>query len=278
MRNYIELSKPRISWLSLMSTGIDRATGRLSTGPALAKRPGGRWPKFIGLSFRVVLPLLLTSQFAFCQAGSGLSPNGQALFLQRCAKCHGEKGEGVSAVMSIAGPSLKAEHDPGAVMAAIEIGPSFMPSFVYVLSVPEMQAVADYVTQQIAVIPLTGGNLSEGGELFRANCAPCHRTAVRGGALVFTGVNAPALTGKSAAIVAGAIRWGPGPMPPFPATVLNDRQLASVVDYVKFVQHPPNPGGNPIGYFGPVAEGFAGWIGVFCLIGVAIWIERGGKG
>lgn len=164
------------------------------------------------------------------------------------------------------------------VMAAMEIGPGHMPTFVYVLSVAEMRAVADYVTQQIAMIPLAGGDLSEGGELFRANCAPCHRTAVRGGALAFTGINAPALTGKSAAIVAGAIRWGPGPMPRFPPSVLNDRQLASIVRYVKFVQHPPSPGGNPIGYSGPVAEGFVGWVSVFVLIGAALWIEKGGKG
>jgi len=187
-------------------------------------------------------------------------------------------GQGRSAVTSIAGPSLQAEHDPGVVLTAVEVGPSHMPSFAYVLSVPEMRAVADYVTQQIAVIPLTGGNLMEGGELFRANCGSCHRSAVRGGALAFTGINAPALTNKSAAIIAGAIRWGPGPMPPFPASVLNDRQLASVVQYVQFVQHPPSPGGNPIGYYGPVAEGFVAWVIVFMLIAVSVWIERGGKG
>ncbi|HTW63566.1 MAG TPA: c-type cytochrome [Bryobacteraceae bacterium] len=260
MRNYIELSKPSNTGLIVMS-------------------PAGPWRIFIGLSIRVFLPILLTSQFAFCQQPEGgLSPNGQALFLQRCAKCHGEKGEGISALINVLGPSLQAEHDPGMVMAAMEVGPGHMPSFVYALSVADMRAVADYVTQRLAVIPLTGGNLSEGGELFRANCAPCHRTAVRGGALAFTGVNAPALTEKSAAIIAGAIRWGPGPMPAFPASVLNDRQLASVVQYVRFVQHPPNPGGNPIGYFGPVAEGLAGWVAVFFLVGVVMWIERGGVG
>lgn len=163
-------------------------------------------------------------------------------------------------------------------MTAIEVGPSHMPSFAYVLSVPEMRAVADYVTQQIAVIPLSGGNLSAGGELFRAHCAACHRTAVRGGALAFTGTNAPALTNKSAAIVAGAIRWGPGSMPSFPASVLNDQQLASIVKYVQFVQRPPSPGGSPIGYFGPVPEGFVGFIGLFLLVIVTIWIEKGGKG
>jgi len=235
------------------------------------------------ISIRSVPVVLLLAAFAvqaaFCaEAPNAAAPNGKIIFAERCAVCHGEMGQGRSAVTSIAGPSLQAEHDPGVVLTAVEVGPSHMPSFAYVLSVPEMRAVADYVTQQIAVIPLTGGNLMEGGELFRANCGSCHRSAVRGGALAFTGINAPALTNKSAAIIAGAIRWGPGPMPPFPASVLNDRQLASVVQYVQFVQHPPSPGGNPIGYYGPVAEGFVAWVIVFMLIAVSVWIERGGKG
>jgi ubiquinol-cytochrome c reductase cytochrome c subunit len=153
-----------------------------------------------------------------------------------------------------------------------------MPSFVYVLSVPEMRAVSDYVAQQLAVIPLAGGNLSEGGKLFRVYCATCHRTAVRGGALAFTGLNAPALTDKSAAIIAGTIRWGPGPMPAFPASVLTNKQLNSIVDYVKFVQHPPSPGGSPLNWYGPVAEGFAAWVIVFAIVVMTGWIERGGKG
>lgn len=247
----------------------------------LLQRPTGPWSVIIGSTFCIFILIFFSSRIAICQqatAGAAPSPNGQSLFSHRCAKCHGETGQGISAVITIAGPSLRAEHDHGAVMTAIEVGPSHMPSFAYVLSVPEMRAVADYVTQQIAVIPLSGGNLSAGGELFRAHCAACHRTAVRGGALAFTGTNAPALTNKSAAIVAGAIRWGPGSMPSFPASVLNDQQLASIVKYVQFVQRPPSPGGSPIGYFGPVPEGFVGFIGLFLLVIVTIWIEKGGKG
>lgn len=95
---------------------------------------------------------------------------------------------------------------------------------------------------------------------------------------MFTGVNAPALTDYSAAMIAGAIRQGPGPMPSFPASILNDQQLASVVDYVKFVQHPPSPGGKTLNFYGPVVEGIVGWIFVLVLIAITRWIERGGKG
>ncbi|MGH9642897.1 MAG: c-type cytochrome, partial [Terriglobales bacterium] len=121
------------------------------------------------LRLRVVILLLFAYQFrsrvAFCQESEAAPPNGQAIFLQRCARCHGEKGEGVNTVITIAGPSIQAEHDAGLAMTAMEVGPSHMPSFAYVLSVAQMRAVADYVTQKLAIIPLSCGNISEGGKL-----------------------------------------------------------------------------------------------------------------
>lgn len=206
------------------------------------------------------------------------TPNGQAIFMQRCSHCHGPIGEGVSAAITIAGPNIQAEHDPGRILAAEEIGPSHMPKFGRVLSVAEMRAVADYVAQHLAIIPLGGGNVGEGGELYRRNCAPCHRTAVRGGVLAYAGVNPPNLVGYSAPLIAGAIRWGPGPMPKFPPSILNDLQLNSIVDYVQSVQHPPRLGGSALHWYGPVAEGFAAWVILAVLIGATVWIEWGGKG
>jgi ubiquinol-cytochrome c reductase cytochrome c subunit len=96
--------------------------------------------------------------------------------------------------------------------------------------------------------------------------------------MVFIGTNAPDLTDKTPAVIAGAIRWGPGPMPPFPESLLDNQQLASIVDYVSYVQHPPHPGGNALGWYGPIPEGFVAWIIVAALIGATIWIEKGGKG
>lgn len=213
----------------------------------------------------------------FCQPAAS-PPDGAAIFHERCAKCHGEKGEGVSALIAIAGPNIQAEHNPGDVLTAMETGPSHMPVFAGLLTVDEMHAVADYVTQHLAVIPLGGGNPAEGGKLFRQNCAPCHRTAVRGGALGYTELNAPNLVNMPPALIAGAIRWGPGPMPAFPASVLNQDQLNSIVAYVKYVQQPPSPGGSPLNWYGPVAEGFVAWVMMFAAIGIVGWIEKGGKG
>jgi ubiquinol-cytochrome c reductase cytochrome c subunit len=101
---------------------------------------------------------------------------------------------------------------------------------------------------------------------------------VHGGVLAFAGRNAPNLTDKSAALIAGAIRWGPGTMPAFPRAVLSDEQLASTVDYVRFVQHPPNPGGDPLKEVGPVAEGGLAALALLLVVGMTGWIELGGKG
>ena len=212
------------------------------------------------------------------QIVAGTTPGGAAIFSQKCSECHGDKGQGIAAAVTIAGPSLQAEHDLGKVMTAIERGPSHMPAFSRVLTAGQIEAVAHYVTSDLAVIPLGQGNIGEGGKLFRMYCAACHRTAVRGGVLAFAGRNAPQLTDKSGALIAGAIRWGPGTMPAFPHAVLSDEQLASTVDYVRFVQHPPNPGGLSMEEVGPVAEGGLAALATLFVIVIAGWIERGGKG
>ena len=203
---------------------------------------------------------------------------GQLIFHERCAQCHGEQGQGISARVTIAGPPLQAEHNLPYVLETVRDGRGVMPSYGRVLRAEDIENVADYVTQHLAVIPLKGGNLTEGGVLYRTHCAACHRTAVRGGALAFVQTNAPALTDKSSAVVAGAIRWGPGPMPAFPSSQISDQQLASIVEYVQFVQHPPHPGGATLDWYGPVVEGLAAWAAVIVILGLTMWIERGGKG
>lgn len=224
--------------------------------------------------------LLALAVGSSARAQQNLAPGtpGQVIFHERCAQCHGEQGQGISALVTIAGPPLQAEHDLRSVLDTVRNGRGVMPAFGAVLRDQDMENVAQYVTQHLAVIPLGGGDLTEGGVLYRTHCAACHRTAVRGGALAFVGTNAPDLTDKSPAVVAGAIRWGPGPMPSFPASQISDQQLASIVDYVRFVQHPPHPGGATLHWYGPVVEGLAAWIMVIAIVGLTMWIERGGQG
>jgi ubiquinol-cytochrome c reductase cytochrome c subunit len=201
-------------------------------------------PRFLGLCIAVLLPCALA---AGQETAASTAPDGAAIFSQKCSRCHGDRGQGLAAAVTIAGPSLQAEHDPGNVMAAVESGPNHMPAFSRELNAAQIQAVSHYVTTSLAVIPLTQGDISAGGQTFRMYCAACHRTAVHGGVLAFAGRNAPLLTDKSRALIAGAIRWGPGTMPAFPPSIISDQQLASTVDYVRSVQHPPNPGGCSAG-------------------------------
>lgn len=221
--------------------------------------------------------MLLAPHVVAEQTANAGSP-GEAVYAARCAVCHGDQGQGVSARVTIAGPSLQAEHDIDAVIATVRDGRGVMPTFGRILDDQDIDNVSRYITGTLATIPLNGGNLSEGGILFRTHCAACHRTAVRGGALVLVQTNAPALNTQSAAVIAGAIRWGPGPMPAFPPTVISDQQLASIVDYVQFVQHPPHPGGNPLHWYGPVVEGLVACAIVCVLAALAMWIEKGGNG
>lgn len=252
--------------------------GQPLSGVEVSRRFCAGKPALIPFRFcLLLLSVSLVPQVAQCQK-QPLSPSlaaGRTVFLQRCAVCHSTKGQGSKA---IGAPNLQAFNDPKFVMHTVETGKSIMPNFSKILSRKQIQNVAAYVTQKIAVDPIPQGNLSYGGELFRQNCAACHRSAVRGGALAFTGINAPSLVGKSPALIAAMVRTGPGPMPRFPVSDISNQQLASIIAYVQYVQHPPSPGGAPLGWYGPVAEGFVAWIILFAVIGLTFWIERGGKG
>lgn len=222
--------------------------------------------------------LLLVPIVAWKAAGAGAAADdnlteGARVFFRICATCHGPQGKGTDTA-----PSLEAMRNRQEVVEMVFRGRGKMPSFANTLSRGQIEAVADYVSQKLAVLTLEGGNLGEGGTLYRDNCSPCHRTAVRGGALAFAKMNAPTLTGLSGEEIAGFVRSGPGPMPAFPPSVISDGQLASIIKYVRFMQRPPHPGGLPMRYYGPVAEGLVAVVVTIFLVFIAGWIERGGKG
>ena len=222
--------------------------------------------------------LILTAATAFLslapavQAAAPPTSAGAAVFQQNCAVCHGAEGKGGARA-----PSLEAESDAGVVARTVHAGKDGMPSFAGRLTDAQVTDVAEYVAGGIATVSLTGGDLSRGGVLYRLNCAGCHGATGRGGALV-NAVNAPALTGLPPAIIAGAIRGGPGPMPQFSQGVISAHDLASITLYVQMLQNPEHPGGVSLGYRGPVTEGMVsvGALGILVLL--ALWIERRGRG
>jgi ubiquinol-cytochrome c reductase cytochrome c subunit len=124
-------------------------------------------------------------------------------------------------------------------------------------------------------LPAAGtGDVAEGGELFRLQCAACHTSTGDGGALLRR--EAPSLHDADERETAEAIRVGPGQMPAFGDAAMTDAQVASVVAYVKYLDHPRDRGGQALLHLGPVAEGGLALVAVFVMLLFARWIgERG---
>ncbi len=70
--------------------------------------------------------------------GSG-SVDGRTVFVDHCARCHGQNGEGG------AGPDLRTVADPVRVEAQVRGGGAAMPSFAEVLSNEQIAGVVGYV-------------------------------------------------------------------------------------------------------------------------------------
>lgn len=113
---------------------------------------------------------LLLIVFAGCTAGktdsaiAGDTAAGSQIFSRHCAACHGPDGKGSSMA-----PSLEAVKDRQMVIQVVTNGRGKMPSFANQLSSQEISSVADYVTGQLAKVSLMGGELSQGGVLYRVN-------------------------------------------------------------------------------------------------------------
>jgi ubiquinol-cytochrome c reductase cytochrome c subunit len=141
----------------------------------------------------------------------------------------------------------------------------------------QINQIAAYV-QSIGggpIIPagnLADGNVSDGGELFRLNCASCHGTT-GGGAPLSGGAQAPGLHEATESQVYAAMLSGPENMPVFNDNQLTPQQKKDIVTYVKTLQTSKDPGGNGIDRIGPVSEGLILWIvGIGALVIAILWI------
>jgi quinol---cytochrome-c reductase cytochrome c subunit len=213
-----------------------------------------------------------------------LISQGKELFDTGCVSCHGPDGNGVvTADGEVRGPSLASAGEAG---AYYQLSTGRMP-----LADPHEDAVRkrpaytdDEIDALVAYVGSLGSgpslppvdveraDVAAGGELFRANCAPCHSASGAGGALSY-GNAAPPLSQSEPLQVGAAVRSGPGQMPVFGPEVLDDKQLDDVAAYVEYLRHPQDPGGVPIGRTGPVPEGFVAWFfGMGALVALVAWI------
>ncbi len=206
---------------------------------------------------------------------------GRALFLQGCSSCHGLNAQGSQQAPSLIGV--------GSAAVDFQVGTGRMP-----LGQPGAQAerkppiynqtqidqLAAYIaslapgpaTPRVTQQDLDAASLSEGGDLFRANCASCHQAVGQGGALT-NGKHAPNLGKATPKQIVEAMRTGPESMPVFGTGTLSDSQAIAIAKYVKFVTDPKDPGGNSIGHYGPIPEGLVAWVvGIGGLVAVILWI------
>jgi len=206
--------------------------------------------------------------------------DGKKLFQANCATCHGLDLQGTEN-----GPSL---YGVGELAVEFQVSTGRMPLAAQgpqaqikpqQFTEDQVRAMAAYV-QSMAPGPtypsaetVDGkGDVANGAELFRINCAMCHNVAGAGGALT-EGKYAPALNQTSALHMYAAMVTGPQNMPVFSNTNLNLSEKRDIISYLLYLQQNKSPGGYGLGDLGPVSEGLFIWIfGIGTLIAVTVWI------
>ncbi|GAA3769219.1 c-type cytochrome [Microbacterium kribbense] len=206
--------------------------------------------------------------------------DGKKLFQANCATCHGMDLQGTPN-----GPSL---YGVGELAVEFQVATGRMPLAMQgpqaqqkppQFTEDQIRAMAAYV-QSVAPGPtypsaqtLDGkGDVPNGAELFRTNCAMCHNVSGAGGALT-EGKFAPALNDVSALHMYAAMVTGPQNMPVFGNLNLNLDEKRDIISYLLYLQHNESPGGYGLGSLGPVSEGLFAWIfGIGTLIGATVWI------
>jgi ubiquinol-cytochrome c reductase cytochrome c subunit len=190
---------------------------------------------------------------------------GYTLYAVHCASCHGTAGEGTADGIPLAGIGAAAV-DFVLRTGRMPLTDPRQPMYRRPSSWTEQQVadVVAYVTSlgpggpAIPAVDPARGDLAYGRKIFADNCEPCHGAAAQG-ATVGGGVEAPPLHQATALEIAEAVRVGPDPMPRFDTGLISQYDLDSVVQYVIWLRHPPDPGGFDLGHVGPVAEGFVAW-------------------
>jgi len=230
--------------------------------------------------YALLAPTKPAGAITVAEAQSLAVEEGRKLFITSCSSCHGLSAEGTKD-----GPSL---IGVGAAAVDFQVGTGRMPAQSPDAQVPRKQVVfTEAQIQQLAAyvaslgpgpaIPTeemyaADGDIQEGGEIFRTNCASCHNFAGNGGALT-RGKYAVSLSETSAKHLYEAMLTGPQSMPVFNDEALTPEQKKAVVSFLVNLRNEGDPGGYAIGRIGPVTEGIFLWIvGLGALIGVTVWL------
>ena len=207
---------------------------------------------------------------------------GREIFLRGCSSCHGLNAEGGSIAPSLIGvgaASVDFQVATGRMPMADMSQQAMRKTPVY--NDEEVAALAAYVASlapgpEIPAEDMLNyerdGEVAEGGELFRTNCAMCHNFAGQGGALT-QGKYAPSVMGVKPVHIYEAMITGPQAMPVFSDKTITPKEKMDIIKWIKHAESEPNLGGASLGRVGPVTEGLLAWtFGLGILIGVAVWL------
>ena len=206
---------------------------------------------------------------------------GRALYLEGCASCHGLDAEGTSVAPSLIGVGAASVHFQVSTGRMPLAAPAVQaerkePSY----NADEIEALAAYIatlgpgpaSPTPEQLDTTNADLARGGELFRTNCAQCHNFAGSGAALT-QGKAAPSLMEATPQQVYEAMLTGPANMPVFGDGTLTESDKQDILKYVAHLQEQTQPGGFPLGSFGPVTEGVVLFtVALGLMVGAAVWI------
>lgn len=203
---------------------------------------------------------------------------GRELYLVGCSTCHGldlEGGSGGPSLIGVGASAVVFQVESGRMPLSAGVQQAMRKPPKYTMT--EIDQMAAYVQANGGgpTLPegsLTDGDLAEGGQLFRTNCASCHNAGGAGGALTY-GKYAPALYPSSPSVIYTAMQTGPESMPRFGDNQLSVEEKKAITRYVTYLTNAGQPGGNDLGRFGPAAEGIAIWIiGISSLVVLTLWI------
>jgi quinol---cytochrome-c reductase cytochrome c subunit len=205
---------------------------------------------------------------------------GRQLFEISCITCHGANLQGVNS----RGPSL---IGTGGAATYFQMTTGRMPA---AQQGPDQARkpttfTADEINDIVAFVQSVAGGpekptgdlrndaaISEGGELFRLNCASCHNFAGKGAPLS-AGKIAPGLNDATDLVLYTAMLTGPENMPVFSNNQLTPDQKKAIISYIQSLKSMKDPGGLGLDRIGPVSEGLVIWVvGVGLLMGVILWI------
>lgn len=177
--------------------------------------------------------------------------DGQLIYAQQCASCHGADGRGGSMPQyEGVAPSLLPGENPDIEVAYLDLvfstgrmPPAGSPydnrTRDVVLDEQERADLTAWLTDEFDVPgdqPAVGeGSAARGQQVWNANCSHCHGATGAGG-VAGAGAWTPSVNDKSDLQVAQAIRVGPFQMPQFETGQISDQGIADVTAFMEEVR------------------------------------------